>query len=95
MQRTKALPLCVAAFLILLVPGLASAKQRHHRSHDAPAPVLAPEDVFFAYPDVISNGYIGEPTPYGSYHGDGSCMFVKHRISTPAGWRFRLVQICG
>lgn len=101
MMRIKALALCIAVLVGLLAPTLASAKQRHHRVHRTSENVLvsAPEDAFFAYPDAfgntIYNGYIGEPTLYGSYRGDGSCMFVRHRIPTPYGWRFRLVQICG
>lgn len=41
------------------------------------------------------NGYFGEPSLYSSYQGDGSCFFVRHRVATPYGPRFRFTQICG
>ena len=99
MMRTKSLD--AAILIALLSPMTASAKERHHRGHRTAEPILAPvpEDAFFAYPDAfgntVYNGYVGEPVLYGTYHGDGSCIVVRHRSSTPYGQRFRLVQICG
>ena len=96
----KALALS-AALIALLSPTVVSAKERHHRAHRTIAPILDPalDDAAYSHRDPfgddIYNGYFGEPALYSAYHGDGSCYFVMHRISTPSGWRFRPVQICG
>ena len=100
-MRTKTFALCAVAVIGLISPTLASAKERHHRGHRALEPILDPALDAAPYyhrdpfGDGIYNGYFGEPALYGAYHGDGSCYVVRQRISTPSGWRFRPVQICG
>jgi hypothetical protein len=100
MMRTK-IALCTAILATLLLPALAAAKERHHRAHRIPAPILDPalDDALYRhrdpFGDAIYNLYFGEPALYGSYHGDGSCFFVRQRSLTPYGWHYRPVQICG
>ena len=101
MLRTKVPALCAAGLVALLSPTFASAKERHHRGHRVPEPILAPEldDAPYRdrdpFGDAIYNGYFGEPALYSAYHGDGSCYVVWQRVARPYRPRFRPVQICG
>jgi hypothetical protein len=97
MMRTDAFAPCLAALVGLLSPVIASAGEQPQAYWGA-APGFAAEGSLGPrnpYDALRYNGYFGEPSLYSSYHGDGSCFFVRHRVSTPYGPRFRLTQICG
>jgi hypothetical protein len=97
MIRTKTLALGAAVLVGALSSVTASAGELPQAYWGAAPGFVAEGSIGPRNPyDALRyNGYFGEPSLYSSYHGDGSCFFVRHRVSTPYGPRFRLTQICG